>query len=467
MSRLSTTNAPRATQESLMGKPTDIRLLDARCTQELQSYRTPLKFGGRVLTDAVLFNVTVEVETADGRRGTGNGSMPMGNAWGWPSQQVSGEQTLQAMIAFAERLNPLAVDSGLTGHPLEITHQLAKSYAGEANRVTQAAGLPEPMPPLAVLVAASPLEAAIHDAYGRALGKNSYNVLGQEYVNTDLAHYLTPEFSGEYLDQYTLREPKERMPLYHLVGALDPLSDGDLTTRIDDGLPETLGEWIAADGLTHFKIKLNGDDLNWDVERVVATEQVTAAAQAARGCDTWCYSLDFNERCPNVEYILDFLRLLEERAPTAMGRVQYIEQPTHRDLRANPENRMHAAARIKPVVIDESLIDLESLQLAREQGYSGVALKACKGQTEALLMGAAAQKYGMFLCVQDLTCVGASFLHSATVAARIPTVAAIEGNGRQYCPAGNRGWDERFPGMFNITDGTAAAGILNGPGLGF
>ena len=77
---------------------------------------------------------------------------------------------------------------------------------------------------------------------------------------------------------------------------------------------------------------------------------------------------------------------------------------------------MHRAARIKPVVIDESLVDLESLLLSREQGYSGVALKACKGQTEALLMGAAAQKYGMFLCVQDLTCPGASLLHSASLA---------------------------------------------------
>jgi len=147
--------------------------------------------------------------------------------------------------------------------------------------------------------------------------------------------------------------------------------------------------------------------------------------------------------------------------------VHYIEQPTHRDLRANPENRMHAAAKIKPVVIDESLIDLESLLLAREQGYSGVALKACKGQTEALLMGAAAQKYNLFLCVQDLTCIGYSFLHSASIAARIPSVQAIEGNGRQYCPAGNRGWDERFPGMFKITDGTVKTAELNGPGLGF
>jgi hypothetical protein len=100
-------------------------------------------------------------------------------------------------------------------------------------------------------------------------------------------------------------------------------------------------------------------------------------------------------------------------------------------------------------------------------GYSGVALKACKGQSEALLMGAAAQKYGMFLCVQDLTCPGASFLHSASIASRIPTVAAIEGNSRQYCPKGNDGWRERFPGMFNIQDGTLETSLLAGPGLGY
>ena len=67
---------------------------------------------------------------------------------------------------------------------------------------------------------------------------------------------------------------------------------------------------------------------------------------------------------------------------------------------------MHEAAKLKPVVIDESLIDLESLQLAREMGYTGVAFKACKGQTQTLLLAAAAQKYGLFRCVQDLTCVG-------------------------------------------------------------
>jgi L-alanine-DL-glutamate epimerase-like enolase superfamily enzyme len=459
---------------------TDILLKEVHSATTRIDYRVPIKFGGRVVVDVTLFDVRVTVETRDGRRATGTGSMPMGNAWAWPSSQgptaqgptpqgptaqVTGEQSLSAMVEMATRLASESNDCPHGGHPLEITHAIAPRYAAIADDVVRELQLPEPMPRLAQLVAASPLEAAIHDAYGKALGANSYDLLGPEYVNADLARYLTPEFAGEYLDQYTLRTPKARIPLYHLVGALDPLTDGDLPQRVNDGLPETLGEWILADGLTHLKIKLAGDDLGWDVERVVRVDQVSEVAQAQRGCTRWQYSLDFNEKCADVQYVLDFLARVRERAPAALDRVQYIEQPTHRDLRARPDNRMHAAARIKPVVIDESLIDLDSLQCARELGYSGVALKACKGQTEALLMGAAAQKYGLFLCVQDLTCVGASFLHSASLAARIPTVAAIEGNGRQYCPAGNAGWRDRYPGMFSIHDGTVETGLLVGNGL--
>jgi hypothetical protein len=118
------------------------------------------------------------------------------------------------------------------------------------------------------------------------------------------------------------------------------------------------------------------------------------------------------------------------------------------------------------VVIDESLLDLESLQMARAMGYTGAALKACKGQSQSLVLGAAAQHYGMFLCVQDLTCPGASLIHSAGLAAHVPGVSAIESNSRQYVPAANRGWDDRFPGLFRIRDGTLQTGVLTGPGLG-
>ena len=83
-----------------------------------------------------------------------------------------------------------------------------------------------------------------------------------------------------------------------------------------------------------------------------------------------------------------------------------------------------------------------------------------------LMMAAAAQKHKMFLCVQDLTCPGASLIHSAGLAAHVPGVAAIEANARQYVPAANRAWEARFPGIFHIRDGYMQTGELTGPGLG-
>lgn len=426
-----------------------------------------MKFGGRIVTDVVLLHVIVTVETRDGRIGTGRGSMTMGNVWAWPSSAVSTDKTLEAMIRMGKRTADNAAHCPLFGHPLEIVHEYAETYQSMATDCVNALQLPEPMPKLARLVAASPFEAALFDAYGRVLGANCYDLFSREFCNADLGFYLGDEFADEYIDQYTLRVPKSQMPLYHLVGALDPLTDADMAERLNDGLPETLSEWINADGLTHLKIKLNGDDLDWDVTRVCAIDAIAEETETKRGVTEWFYSADFNEKCESVEYLVEFLNRIGEKSPDAIRRLQYIEQPTSRDLKAHPENRVHKAAAIKPVVIDEALVDFESLLLSREQGYSGVALKACKGHGEAMLMGAAAQKYGMFLCVQDLTCPGASFLHSASLSARFPMVAAIEGNARQYCPSANMGWEKEYPGMFRITDGTLATETLNENGLGF
>ena len=77
----------------------------------------------------------------------------------------------------------------------------------------------------------------------------------------------------------------------------------------------------------------------------------------------------------------------------------------------------------------------------------------------------AAQKFGMFLCVQDLTCPGLSFLESAGLAAHIGPVTAIEANARQYCPAANTEWAARYPGVFTIRNGEIDTSGLGGIGL--
>lgn len=447
-------------------KPTDVRVKDVATSYEEYRYRTPIKFGGVALDRVTILYVELTVETAAGKVARGFGSMPLGNVWAWPSRTMTYDQTLKAMKAVGAAARIIYRTSELAGHPIDITHRLEPQILSVASAMDEDLELEEPIPDLAALVSTSPFDAALHDAFGKAHGLNCFKTYGPEFVSHDLGHYLGDEFAGEQLHRYVLTGPKPRMPLYHLVGALDPLTDADVKERIGDGLPETLAEWIARDGLTHLKIKLNGDDLGWDADRVVGVNRVAEEVQRQRGVTEWYYSLDFNERCRDVGYLVEFLKRLKELAPAGYDRVQYVEQPTARDLKANRNNVMHEAAKLKPVVIDESLIDLESLRLAREMGYTGVAFKACKGQTQTLLLAAAAQKYGMFRCVQDLTCVGASLIHSAGIAAHVPGVAAIESNGRQYCPAANAGWDERFPGVFTTRDGTMNTALLTGSGLG-
>src|SRR5438128_726393 len=387
-------------------KPTDIKIDDVAFQYEDWLYRTPIKFGGVALDRATLVNVTIHVSTKSGKKAQGFGSMPLGNVWSFPSKKLTYEQTLAAMKSLTERVAKLTAGYKEYGHPIDLTWALEPAYHHAAAETTQALGLAEKIPVLCTLVVASPFDAALHDGFGKIHGLNCYHTYGPEFMSHELGHYLGKEFEGDTLDRYVRKAPQPRMPLYHLIGALDPLEDKDVVKPIGDGLAETLPEWIRQDGLTHLKIKLNGENLAWDVERVVNVDRVAEATQRQRGVTRWCYSLDFNEKCPNVAYLLDFLRQVHQRRPEGFARIQYIEQPTARDLKANRQNVMHEAAKIRPVVIDESLLDLESLLLAREMGYTGAALKACKGQSQSLLLAAAAQNCALVLCVQDRPCPG-------------------------------------------------------------
>ena len=446
-------------------KPTDVRIENLQFGYEDYLYRTPIKFGGNVVDRVTLVNVNVTLRSRAGKVAKGFGSMPMGNVWGFPSKVHTYNETLDAMKVLTAKLNSIIGGYKEYGHPLDVAHALTPSYLKAADEVTRERKLKEPFPKLCTLVTASPFDAALHDGYGKMLGRSAYQTLSSEFVSHDLSHYLAPAFKGEYLDRYVSAKPKPSMPLYHLVGAVDPLTAADIKQRINDGMPETLPEWIQYSGLDHLKIKLNGEDLKWDVERVLSVERITAETQKKRGVAKWVYSLDFNEKAPNVDYLIACLRKIREGSAVAYDRVQYVEQPTKRDLKADRANVMHEAAKLKPVVIDESLTSLDMLELSREMGYSGAALKACKGQGEALLMGAAVQKHKLFLCVQDLTCPGASLIHSAGLAAHVPTVAAIECNSRQYVPVANKGWADRFPGVFDVRNGRVNTGLLDKPGL--
>ena len=449
-------------------RPTDIRIVSVDHSFEEFRYRAPYQFGGRTVDRVTILNVNCRVRThggSDGGRDSwGFGSMTLGNAWAFPA--VAHDASLGAMRALADALQPITAACVERGHPVDLFRALEPEYLKAAANVSSSLRLPTPIPKLCTLVVASAFDAAVHDAYGKAFGVSVYETYGSSYMSRDLSHDLGPQFKGEYLDRYVPAAPRAVTPVFHSVGASDPLEAVDVRTRVDDDLPNTLEEWIARDGVTRFKIKLNGGNLSADVERIVRTDRVVNRALPAARARECKYLLDFNEGCPNVAYLLECLEKVRAATPTGFDRILYIEQPTARDLESNRGNVMHAAAKLHPIVIDESLTDLHSLLLARDMGYTGVALKACKGQTHAMLMAAAAQKFGMFLCVQDLTCPGASLIHSAGIAARVPGNAGIEANARQFVPSASAAWEARFPGLFTIRDGVMRTGQLTGPGLG-
>jgi L-alanine-DL-glutamate epimerase-like enolase superfamily enzyme len=439
-----------------------IRIEEVKFDFEEFRYRAPYKFGGVPVDRATILNVHITVQSRAGKRARGFGSMPLGNVWSFPSREMSYDTTLGAMKSLAARIATLTGEHKEFGHPIDHNVALEPAYLQAASGVSKELSLLAPIPKLCTLVTASAFDAAIHDAFGKLHARSCYQTYGPDLLPRDLSHYLGPDFKGDFLSRYVKPKPKPTIAMFHSVGGADAVLPSELKSQLNDGMPETLADWIQYSGLTHIKIKLQGEDLAWDIERTVNIDRV---AGETRPKIDWKYCVDFNERCPNVEYVLEYLRKVRELTPSGFTRILYLEQPTARDLKANRQNRMHEAAKLRPVVIDESLVDLESLLQAREMGYTGVALKACKGQSQAMLMAAAAQKYRMFLCVQDLTCPGAALIHSAGIAAHVPGVSGVEANSRQYMPAANKPWEAKFPGMFEVKNGMLNTSLLDRPGL--
>ena len=446
-------------------KSSDIRVKEMVVSFEDFPYRTPYEFGGRSVDRVTLLNVHCTVETVAGRVAKGFASMPMGNQWSFPSKTLSYDTTLEAMKQLAERIRKISEAYTEPGHPIDINFRLEPEYLNAAAEVAKAMHLDQPIPKLCSLVTASPFDSAVHDAFGKAHNLNCYLTYGPEFMSHDLAHYLAPQFKGKFPSQYLLRAPKPWLWCNHSVSASDPLEAAEVKKRLNDGLPQTLGEWMVADGLTHLKIKLDGNNLERDVARVLHIDRVAAEVQTHRGVRSWHYSLDFNEQCPDADYLLDFMRRIEKESPGGYERITFIEQPTRRDLVATPEQLLFRASRLKPVVMDESLTGFDALLRGREIGYTGVALKACKGQSQSMLLNAATQEFKMYMTAQDLTCPGASLVQSAGIAAHVPQIDTLESNAREYVPAANLPWLRKFPGLFEVRDGKLNTAKLGGPGL--
>lgn len=445
---------------------TDIRVTGAALFLLPVRTRVPLKFGAQVVDAVTCARVVVDVRTRDGRRGVGWGETPLAVQWGWPAR-LPYDARHDAMVRVAAASAAAFAGLGVDGHPLELGVAFRRSAL---DRLAREAGdaATGPVPELAALIAASAVDLAVHDAYGVALGLDTYRTYGADHLASDLADLFGPaldpaarsRFAGRRPADFLMADPPRSLLAWHLVGGLDPLEPGDLTgAEPDDGHPVLLADWIGADGLECLKVKLRGDDLDWDIERLLRVGRIGLAHGVTRFC------ADFNCTVTDPSYVHAALDAVTAASPDLAARLLYVEQPFPYDLEAHAIDVGSLATRTR-LFLDESAHDWRHVARGRALGWNGVALKTCKTQSGALLSLAWARAHGMDLMVQDLTNPMLAAIPHALLAAHADTLAGVETNAMQFYPAASVTEAVVHPGLYARRRGRIDLGTLAGPGFG-
>ena len=430
--------------------------------------RVPLKFGTETLTSVTCARVCMTATGSDGHTAQGWGETPLSVQWVWPSNLTYAERQ-DALKEFSRMLVSAWNRFEHAGHPLEVGYAFQQTVLPQLlNELNQSRGPDvEPMPWLAALVCCSAFDIALHDAYGVLHNVPIYSTYSSPYMNEDLATFLMPaegsnvNFDGLYPADFLNPSPPQTLPAWHLVGGLDPLTQDELTgDEPDDGYPLLLHDWIDRDGLNCLKVKLRGNDSEWDYARLVQVGQIAIEQDV-----DWLTS-DFNCTVTEPAYVNQILDRLTIEHPRIYGMILYVEQPFPHDLEANRID-VHSVSARKPLFMDESAHDWQIIRLGRTLGWTGVALKTCKTQTGALLSLCWAKAHGMTLMVQDLTNPMLAQIPHLLLAAHADTIMGVETNAMQFYPDASSAEEAIHPGLYKRRSGAVDLSSLAGPGFGY
>ena len=448
-----------------MSKSSDIRPRAASLYFLPVKTRVPLKFGTEVTTHVTVARVSVTVETRDGRQATGWGETPLSVQWVWP-KEGDFEGRHQALKDFCRRLVRAWIRFDHLGDALDLGISFQEQVlVQEFNEFNAGRGETDQMPWLAALVCCSLFDIAIHDGFGRAAKKPIFDLYTPEYLNRALNDYFDSQdhdrFSGQYPRQYFVSGAPRTLAAWHLVGGLDPLDESELIgNEPKDDYPVMLGDWIDRDGLDCLKVKLRGNDAEWDMARLLKIGRIAIE----KGVN-WL-TADFNCTVTAPDYVNEILDKLRDLEPRIYGMLLYVEQPFPYDLEANPID-VHSVSSRKPLFLDESAHDWRFVKLGRELGWTGVALKTCKTQSGAILSACWAKAHGMTLMVQDLTNPMLAQVPHVLLAANVGTIMGVETNAMQFYPDASLAEQDVHPGLYRRRDGVVDLSTISGAGFGY
>ncbi len=299
-------------------------------------------------------------------------------------------------------------------------------------KITQA-GKERKQEALTSAFASALFERALLDAVCRLAGKSIFEMVraGRLGFQPEKIHRETEELRAA---DYTSPEPLTAFHIRHTVGNSDPLTGDDLpaSDRVNDGLPETLQEYIREDGLRYFKLKLSGDRKK-DLRRMTRIWEILPANRGAH------VTMDANEAYYDLAEFEAFVGDLEKQQLGLFQHLLWIEQPLPRALTLDPETTpaIRRIAERKPLLIDEADGSLTSYRDAYRIGYRGVSHKNCKGFFKSLLNRALVTHYNRlgepaFMSGEDLQNLPIVPLHQDFASLAVLGIDHCERNGHHY-----------------------------------
>jgi len=327
------------------------------------------------------------------------------------------------------------------------------------------------------------MERAMLDAVSRLAGKSIYQMVQGEHLGFQPAA-IHPEVGKLKFPHIIAPRPLTRFSIRHTVGLADPLTKNDLPDdqRVNDGLPETLEEYIKTDGVRFFKIKISGDPTA-DIERLQKIWGVISRAEQP------VITLDANEAYTDLKTFAKFVKQLEKDNIGLFQHIEYIEQPLPRQLTLDPKTAtdLKKIAESKRLLIDEADGTLDAYRRAHAIGYLGTSHKNCKGVFKSLANHALTVHYALkgedaFLSAEDLQNISVVPLHQDFATLGILGIEHCERNGHHY----NRGLSmlspkdkanavKHHPDMYvrrgdewflDVRDGVVHCASLQCPGFG-
>lgn len=449
------------------GKHSDVRVIGTTVYFLPIKTRVPLKFGHETLTEVTCCRVRVQIRDRNGHEAVGWGETPLSVQWAWPAKLAYSYRD-DVMRRFSVEVAESWAQQPDWGHPLELSYDYQQHVLPDLLDALNEQLAGERMPYLAALICASATDIALHDAFGVMHDIDVYQTYTPEFLNRDLSAYLVSadpsavSFHGRFPCDFLLTKPPSRIPVWHLVGGLDPLTrDDDFDQwHVDDVYPVVLADWIHSDGLKCLKVKLRGNDSEWDFHRLARVGEIALPLGVEH------LSADFNCTVEEPAYVNEILDRLRRDHCDIFENILYVEQPFPYDLNAHRIDVRSVAER-KALFLDESAHDWTYVRLGRSLGWSGVALKTCKTQSGSLLSLCWARAHGMQLMVQDLSNPMLAQIPHVRLAAHANTIMGVESNSMQFYPDASLLEARVHPGIYRRREGMLELSTIAGPGFGY